>query len=147
MQRKLLRGGLICCLALMPGLARADRAPGTDTQTKDLTVRLRLNHIEPSALTVPAGSYTIHIINGIVPGADIGYELRKANGTGNGSNNGSENVPVLTILQGYTQIATKSAPKGTARVRMAVTLTPGQYILWIPGRQEWQCQITVTNKP
>jgi hypothetical protein len=168
MKRKLLRTGLVCCLALVAGMLGAGqvtdapappstppttRITDSETQINDLTLRLRLNRMEPSALTVPAGRYAIHIVNGIVPGAALDYQLRKANGKGtdltNGPASGSGEVPVIpgSVLQGYAQVATKNAPKGTGRVRMGVTLTPGQYVLWTPGRQEWQCQITVTEKP
>lgn len=135
---------LLCAGLGTAAIARAGQMAEDDKQINDITVRLRLNRIEPAALTVPAGRYTIHIINGIVPGAPIDYDLRKASDKGS---MGGTSVLAPGVLQGLTQVAAKTAPKGTAQERMAVKLTPGTYILWTPGRAEWQCQITVTPKP
>ena len=143
MKRKLLRTRLVCCLALVAGILGADQTqpatpttpPAVITPVRTLTLRLHLNYIEPANLSVPAGRYMIRIINGIVPGAEMDYQLTKGAAQGGAPNGMQPGAPV----------ASAKGRKGTPRARMLVNLTPGQYVLRAAGRQEWECRITVAN--
>lgn len=113
---------LIFGLELLAGGAKAQSMNSARKPAGTLTFRLSVNRIEPPQATVPAGRYFVRLINGIVLG-DINFELSDDRNT---------------------RLAAKRIPKNKGTARASVDLAPGKYVLRVPGRDQWRCDLTVT---
>lgn len=110
-------------LGLIAGGAKAQSVSAAQKPAGTLTFRLSVNRIEPPRATVPEGRYHVRLINGIVRG-EIGFELSD---------------------ERSTRLAAKQIPKYRGSSSTLVDLAPGKYILRVPGREQWSCELTVTK--
>ncbi|HWQ55174.1 MAG TPA: hypothetical protein VN442_15915 [Bryobacteraceae bacterium] len=91
--------------------ARGQQSLTAATPIQMLTFRLQRNRLVPARLTVPEGRYAVTLINTYVLGE---IELVWKDSAG-------------------AKVAATKAPKGNARSRLFVQLTPGQHVLQVLG--------------
>ncbi len=114
---------LIMFSALGPSLA-GGQTPQAPDPIGNISIRMDLKQFVPETMTVPEGRYYLSFTQALLVG----------------------DVPVqLADAKGKLLIDTK-VPKGQARIRQLVKLTPGQYSFRIPGSSQWACNISVTAK-
>jgi hypothetical protein len=109
---------------MCPDLAHAGETTAKGEVVNRLVFTVRLNSLQPSAVTVPEGTYEIELSTGILRDS-VSFELSGP---------------------AKAKLAAAKTKAHRARESVVVRLTAGDYVLQVAGYSKWTSKIIVTSK-